>query len=111
MKLEFSRQIFQNYSNFKFNEKLSSGSRVVPCGRAGGQAGRRDKAKSLLKFCEPAQYDDSQKCMLACKLWRPSGWMLRDSLWNEPVFMSSSTQTLIPLTVWRRTWEVVWAMT
>jgi hypothetical protein len=33
MKLEFSRQIFEKYSNINFNEKLSSGSRIVPCGR------------------------------------------------------------------------------
>ena len=30
MKLEFSRQIFVKYSNIKFHEILSSGSRVVP---------------------------------------------------------------------------------
>jgi hypothetical protein len=33
MKLEFSWQIFKKYSNIKFHETLSSGSRVVPCGR------------------------------------------------------------------------------
>jgi len=33
MKLEFSRQIFEKYTNIKFRENLSSGSRVVPCGR------------------------------------------------------------------------------
>jgi hypothetical protein len=33
MKLEFCRQIFEKYSNIKFNENPSSGSRVVPCGR------------------------------------------------------------------------------
>ena len=32
MQLEFSRQIFENYANVKFNENPSSGSRVVPCG-------------------------------------------------------------------------------
>jgi hypothetical protein len=32
MKLHFSRQIFEKYSNIKFYEDLSSGSRVVPCG-------------------------------------------------------------------------------
>jgi hypothetical protein len=30
MKLEFSRQIFEKYSNTKFYENPSSGSRVVP---------------------------------------------------------------------------------
>ena len=33
MKLECSRQIFEKYSNIKFNENPSSGSRVVPCGQ------------------------------------------------------------------------------
>jgi hypothetical protein len=32
MKLEFSQQIFEKYSNIKFHENLSSGSRVHPCG-------------------------------------------------------------------------------
>jgi len=36
MKLEFSCQIFQKYSNFKFHENPSSGSRV-PCGLTDGQ--------------------------------------------------------------------------
>jgi len=33
MKIEFSLQIFEKCSNIKCNEKLSSGNRVVPCGR------------------------------------------------------------------------------
>jgi len=33
MKLEFSRQIFEKHSNFKFHKNPSIGSRVVPCGR------------------------------------------------------------------------------
>jgi hypothetical protein len=33
MKLEFSQQIFEKYSNIKFHGNLSCGSRVVPCGR------------------------------------------------------------------------------
>jgi hypothetical protein len=32
MKLEFSRQIFEEYSDIKFQENPSSGRRVVPCG-------------------------------------------------------------------------------
>jgi len=34
MKVEFSRQIFQKYSNIKLHENPSSGSRVVPRGWA-----------------------------------------------------------------------------
>ena len=33
MKLEFSRQIFEKYSNIKSRQYPSNGSRVVPCGR------------------------------------------------------------------------------
>jgi len=34
MKLEFSQQTFEKYSNIKFHENPSSGSRVVTCGQA-----------------------------------------------------------------------------
>ena len=37
MKLEYSQQIFEKYSNIEFNENPASGSRVVPRGRTGGQ--------------------------------------------------------------------------
>ena len=33
MRLEFSRQILEKYTNMKFNENPSSRSRVVPCGQ------------------------------------------------------------------------------
>jgi hypothetical protein len=52
MKLGFSRQILEKYSNIKFIENLSNGSRVVSCGRMDGrtdgqtgrQAGRNRQA-------------------------------------------------------------------
>ena len=43
MKLEFSRQIFEKYSNIKFHENLTSGSRVVP-------RGRTDMTKFMVAF-------------------------------------------------------------
>ena len=43
MKLEFSRQSFEKSSNIKFNQNLSSGSRVVPCGR-------KDRQTALTKL-------------------------------------------------------------
>ena len=43
MKLEFSRQIFEKFSNIKFNENPSSWTRVVPCGR-------KDMANLILAF-------------------------------------------------------------
>jgi len=41
IKLEFSQQYFENYSHIKFNENLSSGSRVVPCGRIDKETDRQ----------------------------------------------------------------------
>jgi hypothetical protein len=52
MELEFSRQIFEKFSNVKFHENPSSGSRVVPCGRAGR---RRDMAKLIVAFRNSAK--------------------------------------------------------
>jgi len=40
VKLEFSRHIFEKYSNMKFYENPSSGSRVVPWGQTGRQTWR-----------------------------------------------------------------------
>jgi hypothetical protein len=79
IKRAFSSQIFERYSNIKFHENPSSGSRVVLCGRtekqtaertgrqagrqaggqaggqAGRQAGRHDSANSRFsQFCEGA---------------------------------------------------------
>jgi len=45
---EYSLQIFEKYSNIKFHENSSSGSRVVPCGRKDGQTDRHVKAKYSL---------------------------------------------------------------
>jgi len=44
MKLEFSRQFFEDYSNIKFHENPSSRSRTVPC------AERTDMTKLLFTF-------------------------------------------------------------
>jgi hypothetical protein len=45
MKLECSRQIFEEYSNIKFHENPSSGSRVVPCGPTDGQTNIYDETR------------------------------------------------------------------
>jgi len=39
MKFEFSRYIFEEYSNIKFPENPPSGNRVVPCGQPDRQTG------------------------------------------------------------------------
>jgi hypothetical protein len=46
-KLEFSRQFFEKYSNIKFHENPSSGSRAVACGQRGG---RTDMTKQIVAF-------------------------------------------------------------
>jgi hypothetical protein len=55
MELEFSRQIFEKYSNVKFNENPSSGSRIVPFEQTGGLTDRHDEANNRFsQFCELA---------------------------------------------------------
>ena len=63
MELEFSRQIFQQSSNTKFNQNLSSGSRVVPCGRTEREAeGRTDMTKLIVAFRNFANAHKKEKC-------------------------------------------------
>jgi len=51
MKIQLSRHIFKKYSNTKFHENPSNGSRVVPCGRTD----RHDEANNRFsQFCERA---------------------------------------------------------
>jgi hypothetical protein len=47
LKLEFSRHIFEKYSNIRFHWNLSSGSRVVSCGRTDR---RTDITKLIVAF-------------------------------------------------------------
>jgi hypothetical protein len=48
MQLELSREIFEKYSDIKFHENPSIGSRV-PCGRTDGQTDRMTKL--IVAFC------------------------------------------------------------
>jgi len=51
MKLSGPKQIFEKYSNIKFHENPSSGSRLVPC----GETDEKDAANSQFsQFCEGA---------------------------------------------------------
>ena len=56
MKLDFSRYIFEKYSNSKRHENPSGGSGVIPMrtdGRIARQKNRHDDANNcFLKFCE-----------------------------------------------------------
>ena len=47
MKFEFSRQIFEKYSNIKCQENPTSGSRDIPCGRTNGHP---DMTKLMAAF-------------------------------------------------------------
>ena len=52
-KFEFSLHIFEKYSNTKFYDNASRGSRVVPCGQMDGRTNEHDEANSRFsKFCE-----------------------------------------------------------
>jgi len=56
MKLQFSRQIFEKYSNIKFHDNPSSGSRV-PCGQTDGHE------KKLIVICRNfAKAPKKEKC-------------------------------------------------
>ena len=54
IKLEFSRQIFEKYSDIKLHDNTSSGSRVVPCGRAAGQPYVTKVISRFSQFCDQA---------------------------------------------------------
>jgi hypothetical protein len=60
MKLEFFQQIFERYSNIKYNKNPSSGSRIVPCGQT-------DITKLTVAFRNSANASKSHRT-----LW----WML-----------------------------------
>ena len=70
MKLEFSRQIFEIFSNTKFHKNPSSGRRGVPCRQAGRQAGRKtdgqvdgeiDMTKVIATTCNFAKTTKEEK--------------------------------------------------
>ena len=46
IKLEVPGQILEKYSDMKFHENPSSGSRVVPCEQLDGQTDRHDEPSS-----------------------------------------------------------------
>jgi len=51
MKVEFSHQSFEKYSNIKFHENASSGSRGIPCDQTDGRRDKQaDKVKDMTKL-------------------------------------------------------------
>jgi hypothetical protein len=56
MKLEFSGQIFEKYSNVKYHENPLNGRRVVPYGRTDGRSDRLELANSTFRnFANPSK--------------------------------------------------------
>jgi hypothetical protein len=70
MKLEFSQQIFEKYSNINFHENLSSGNRVVPCGQ---KDGRTDMTKLIAAFRIFANAPKNEKISCRIPLCRLNG--------------------------------------
>jgi len=88
MTLEFSRQIFENFSNIKFPENPPSGSRVVPCGRTDGH---NEANSSSLQFCERAS-----KSGMKCTGMQHSQWYWGTADWIHRVrFMSEARMLLL----------------
>jgi hypothetical protein len=57
MKLYFSVQIFEKYSNIKFRANPSSGNRVIPCGQTDGRTdGRADRQPGMTKLIVAFRY-------------------------------------------------------
>jgi len=76
MKLEFSRQIFEKYSNIKYHEYPSLGIRIVSCGQTDT---RTDMTKLIVAFYNSANAPKSRCSFLAVhqvsrvdyRLWYP----------------------------------------
>jgi len=80
MKLEFSRQILDKFSNIKFYENPSSGSRVVPCGRT-------DMSKLTVAFRNFVRAPKNEKFNL-----KPSAPHHTDNLKTKAPNTTGSTQ-------------------
>jgi len=59
MKLEFSGEIFEKFPDIKFHERLSSGSRVVACGRTDMET---DMTKLIVAFRNFANAPKDYSC-------------------------------------------------
>jgi len=74
MRLEMSPFILEKYSNIKFLENQSTGSRVIPCGHTDGRAERRtsrhDEANSRFsQLCEQWAQCTGTLLSLEIEIW------------------------------------------
>ena len=95
MTLEFSRQICEKYSNIKFHQNPSSGSRVVPRGRTDGQT---DMTKLIVAFRNVAKAPKREENKNTSKWWKPHlSQSINADAWPADtipeVFMTNITET------------------
>ena len=90
MKLEFSRQIFEKYSNIKFHENPSRGSRVVPCRRTDGQTWRIVAFRSFSKA--PKHW-----AIISCLAWTQTGYYSVTAPLTCSVLLLNTLKDLEPL--------------
>jgi hypothetical protein len=67
MKLEFSRQIFENSSNIKFHETPSIGSRVVPRGRTDRRTDMKKLIVAFRNFANAPKNEGMHSCLQAVR--------------------------------------------
>ena len=83
MKLEFSRLTFENYSNIKFHENWSSGSRVVSCGRA-------EMTKLIVAFRNFAKAPKKERHVYYCMHVLPASRCFLKSIQNSTTDLPES---------------------
>jgi hypothetical protein len=92
--------VLENYSDIKFHENPSSGSRVVPCGQTDGQTGMTKLIVALRNFAKTPNNEENIKIgtkyslmILLCDIWKYLG--LFKIISNKNVHISS----LLPIFV------------
>jgi len=84
VKLEYSWQIFEKYSNINFHESLSGARRVVPCGQTATQTDREtDMTKLIVAFRTRVKIKEDQLAGLCAKY----GWSSHvKRIMNEEIY-------------------------
>ena len=73
--MKFRGRFFAKYSNFKFHDNLSNGSRVVPCGRTDGQTYAVFASCFVFQFAIQKYKDQETQnynfvcCLHGCETW------------------------------------------